>query len=132
MIDFGKYVGIPFETHGRDFNSVDCYGLVRLIMEQEHGIIMDSYTEGYSDAHDARSVQRAITANVTKEVYEVQEPLEGDVIMFRLCGVVAHMGIVINKEGHFIHSIKGTNSCIENFNYFKWNRRIDSYWRINA
>jgi len=38
-----KYVGLPFIDCGRDFRGVDCWGLVRLILQQECGIDVPIY-----------------------------------------------------------------------------------------
>jgi cell wall-associated NlpC family hydrolase len=40
-----RYIGLPFVDHGRDFSGVDCWGLVRLIMQQECRIEIPSYGE---------------------------------------------------------------------------------------
>jgi len=45
MIWAARYVGLPFVDHGRDWNGVDCWGLVQLVMREERGIALPSYGE---------------------------------------------------------------------------------------
>ena len=43
--NFSKYIEIPFKHKGRDFKGCDCYGLIRLIYEQERSILLPDYLE---------------------------------------------------------------------------------------
>ena len=47
-----KYVGIPFLSGGRDDRGVDCYGLVRLILNTEYGYNLPLLSNTYDNALD--------------------------------------------------------------------------------
>lgn len=38
-----QYVGLPFAEHGRDRAGLDCWGLVRLFLAEQAGIVMPRY-----------------------------------------------------------------------------------------
>ncbi len=44
-IDFSKYINIPYKELGRDWNGVDCYGLVVLIFREEVGLHLPDFTD---------------------------------------------------------------------------------------
>ncbi len=47
-----KYVGIPFLSGGRNEGGVDCYGLVRLILNNEYGYNLPLLSNTYDNALD--------------------------------------------------------------------------------
>lgn len=118
-----KYVGISYEVNGRDMQSVDCYGLVYLIYKNELGIDLPSFAE---DGIDANRTQELIAQY--KEGWEPTENIQaGDVVIFRILGIEAHIALAIDSE-RFIHARIGYNSAIERFDSSKWKTRfVGSY-----
>lgn len=114
-----KYIGIPYEVNGRDMQSVDCWGLVHLIYKNELGINLPSFAE---DGIDANRTQELIAQY--KEGWEPSDSIQaGDVVIFRILGVEAHIGLAIDSE-RFIHARLGYNSAIERFDSSKWKTRL--------
>lgn len=41
----GSYIGLPFRKRGLDRSGIDCYGLLRLVMGEQHNIWLPTYGE---------------------------------------------------------------------------------------
>jgi predicted phage tail protein len=122
-----KYVGIPYEDRGRDFSGVDCWGLARLIYKNEYNIDLPSFKSDYETSDDAPRLRELIAQY--KEGWEkVQEPSEGDLVLFRILGSESHIGVAISST-HFIHSRDGRDSAVESFASAKWKTRIVGYFK---
>lgn len=120
MIDARKYLQIPFKDKGRDFDGVDCWGLVYLIYKEELGIELPLYLDGYSKAN-TEEVEKIISENkgtwkqITKEEASAFDAvLMRSILRTEARSIVAetHVGIMISPTS-FIHiedSI-GVNVC---------------------
>jgi cell wall-associated NlpC family hydrolase len=116
MHDYSKYIGIPFKYGGRDYNVLDCYGLVMLLYKEIHGIIIDDVTspEYLADIHNLVAVE--------KLKWEACEPEVGAVIVFSIRGYGAHVGYYIGND-RFIHTWEKTGGVtIERFS-LSWKHR---------
>lgn len=102
-IDIRKYLEIPYKHNGRDFNGVDCLGLMLLVLKdaginlpEDDGrpIDLDWYiTEPYRFIHGLEKYGQRININ------ELQ-PL--DVVIFCFEGIPRHAGVMIDNN-RFIH-----------------------------
>jgi len=125
-MNFEKYIGIPYAEKGRDISGLDCYGLVRLIYKNEYKIDLPSFTADY-DADDNTRIQDLFAQY--KEGWEtIDQPSEGDVVLFRMMGIESHIGIVIDSS-HFLHVREGRDSVIESFDNAKWSKRITGFFK---
>lgn len=107
MIDWNKYIGIPYEHLGRGWGGVDCYGLVILVYHEEYNIKLvpfeyDMAWQEHPEEEDPINKYRG--ADVWKEV-SLADIQEGDVLLFRVgsCPVVNHIGLYIG-QGYFLHT----------------------------
>lgn len=122
MINFDKYINIPFKHLGRDFSGVDCFGLVWLIFKEEKGIILPDFTNlGYSEGlckeKDKKIIRDKINEynNVLFEIVEKPyQPLD-IAILFGNGTVANHMGIFIGDE-KLLHISKKTKSLVSELN----------------
>lgn len=126
-----KYVKIPFVEKGRDFNGCDCWGLAKLIYEKETGLILPSFLE-YENTKDIRAISKMIRENQFGndwvKIKDDVQPL--DVLVFRMMGAVAHVGIVV-KKGLMIHCQKDINTTHEEYNLKSsgWLERLEGVYR---
>ena len=120
-----KYIGIPFQEKGRDFTGLDCWGLVRLIYDQEFNIKLPSFTDSYNDTNDGEHLQDLISQH--KENWAPSQPKEGAVVLFRIMGHESHVGVCIS-ETHFIHVREGQTTVVESLGSITWKNRLIGFF----
>jgi len=121
-----KYVGIPYKEKGRDLNGVDCWGLVRLVYDEQFNIKLPSFTTEYHQ-EDTLRIQE-LFSQYKEGWVQVDEPSEGTAVLFRVFGMESHIGIAISST-HFLHAREGYESAIESFNSPQWRNRILGYYK---
>lgn len=88
-----KYVGIPYVRNGRDYNGLDCYGLVWLVEKEVFN--KDIPVLGLLEDRNSCSLIKANLplVNATK----VDTPSNGDIVLFFYHGNPTHVGIYYNN-----------------------------------
>ena len=72
-----NYIGIPFVSGGRDKTGCDCYGLVRLILQNEYNIELPLLSGDYTNALNiAEHELRLATDEEIKNYVATGEPLD--------------------------------------------------------
>jgi cell wall-associated NlpC family hydrolase len=103
------YVGIPFRERGRDRSGLDCWGLVRLVLEEQRGIEVPSFAADYT-GKDGREIAELIAVNrgMGSEIPSGDEQ-PFDLVLFRMpCagGLLPwHVGIVV-EPGRVLHTTR--------------------------
>ena len=88
-MDIGKeFAGVPFRIGGRDKKGLDCYGLVRLVLQGEKEIEMPLY-EGIHEYQEAE--ERLLETSLT---VEIEEPENMALAVIRKPGKRTHVGII--------------------------------------
>src|SRR5690625_3869036 len=121
-----KYIGIKFVDHGRSFHGSDCWGVVFLYYKHEKGIELPLLSD-YQTTRDADGISQIVEAQKPSWT-QTDEPMEGDVIVFRMAGKQTHVGIYIGRN-RFIHAFSGTDSCMESLKSPRWASRIEGFYR---
>lgn len=57
-----RYVGLPWAAGGRDRAGVDCWGLVRLVIQEQRGIVLPSFVAAYAPG-DGETIAGLIEQN---------------------------------------------------------------------
>lgn len=115
-----QLIGIPYEE-------MNCWDLVVRFYKEYLNIELRHYCDGTPSNRD--SIQNLIYANVG-EFEEVKGPKKlGDIILFKVRGIISHIGVLIDNS-YFLHSIKGTGSALERIN--KWEKLVVGYYRIES
>jgi cell wall-associated NlpC family hydrolase len=128
-----QYVGLPFAELGRDRAGVDCWGLVRLIYQEQFGVTLPSYTEAYRTTLDADEIGALVQGEA--RAWWAAVPLTaarvGDVLVLRVRNQPMHCGLVLTPPA-FLHIVRGINAAVERWDAWHWNKRISGVFRHEA
>lgn len=122
-----KYMGIPFKDHGRDFDGCDCWGLVRLIYQNELGILLPHYEEHYTQVTDKAGTVKVQELAREDKWTKTEGPVELGVVLLKVFGLPVHIGVVHNKDW-FVHSSEGDLSRRVRFKDRIWKNRIEGFY----
>ena len=128
----GHYIGLPFKEHGRDKGGLDCWGLVRLVLAEQFGFHVPSYSGDYSRTSDSVAISKLINRESVdwRKVDSGDENL-GDVIVMRMRGQPMHVGLVVG-DGQMLHVERGINSALERYTTSRWVSRIEAVYRYRT
>lgn len=125
----GHYIGLPFRDHGRDRSGVDCWGLVRLVMSEQFGIALPSFSAEYRHTAEKSSIAPLIEREIPKfEGVGAGEERLGDIVVLRLRGAPMHVGLVLG-DGQMLHAEEGIDSGIDRYRGPRWQNRIFGFYR---
>jgi len=129
---YDKYVGVPFVDGGRTIEGLDCYGLFRLIYQEQLGIDLPTY--GETSALDLRAVAREISAGCDGEKWAVVEvPSAFDGVVMRLYdrSWIGHVGVAIDAK-RMIHIEAGIDAAVVSLKHFTVRDRIAGFRRYKG
>ena len=110
-MDINKYIGLPFRHHGRDFDGVDCYGLVRLVLSEEFDVHLPDYW-AYEDANDMNKIDSMFDEYLPIHTQRVEAPEVGNIVLFKFRGYTSHI-VIYDGDGKVLHVMRGMNSvCV--------------------
>lgn len=129
MVDWNKYVGLPFGDCGRG-PRYDCYGIVWLLHREVLGIEIPSFDDQYFSARDAHLP--ALILKECKKWEPVEQPRMGDVVVININNQPRHVGFVTHPDvGAMIHTLYGCKSIHEQWTRMIWRNRIAGFYRFN-
>jgi len=124
--NFDKYIGIPFEHKGRGLSGCDCYGLVRLVFENERKIGLPDFLDiDYSCGLEKNEtyIQDEYSQFLSNGWVSIDKPYTlWDCFIFYSNmekGIADHIGICIDGD-KFLHASCAVGSVLVS--------RLDQYW----
>lgn len=125
---WNDYVGVPYEQKGRTKQGADCWGLVRMIYQEQFDIELPSFGDEYQ-ADEAMQINDLLAMH--REGWEkVTVPRPGDVVLFRIFGHLGHVGVVATPNT-FLHCREGYAATIERLDTGTWRHRIEGFYRYS-
>ena len=124
-MNINRFIGIPFIPFGRDWDGVDCWGLVYLWHKEWNKQELPQYAFA-PNTTQCSAVMVAETAGPTWS--KVIEPKLGDVAVFNVFNKPMHVGLMLNEE-QMLHIEKGIDSVIENITNTRWMKRLYGIYR---
>jgi hypothetical protein len=127
-----KYVGIPFVDGGCSYAGCSCWGLVRMVLQNERGIELPSYGEIY--ASDLLAAARRIRHDSISGTWlNVVTPKPFDVaVMYAMHGekekVIGHVG-VMSSETDLLHVWKETDAVNMSVTHPRVRYKIVGFYR---
>ena len=121
-----KYIGIPYKYGGEDFSGADCWGLVRLYLKNELGIVVPRY---YVGPYDKEIIGAQIEFSKI-DFKAVQMPAIGDIVLMNINGVTSHCGVYCG-DGRMLHTLIQHDSACVKIDDPKWIKRIEGYYRAS-
>jgi len=126
-----KYIGIPFVSNGRTLDGCDCYGLVRLVLNNEYGLNWPELSGNYADALNVRETARLFTEHIPVLAGEkIAAPQERAVAVITEHGAAAHVGIVAGG-GYILHTGIKTGSICQRETHPGLRGRIEGYYHVS-
>lgn len=128
----GHYIGMPFADKGRERSGLDCWGLVRLVMQEQFGIALPSHTGEYQRATELDKIP-ALIDRESRKWFPVPAGSEvlADVIVLRYRGAPMHVGMVLG-DGQMLHIEQNVNSLIEKYTGSRWATKVSGFYRHAA
>lgn len=125
MID-SEYIGVPFKDGGRDRKTgLDCYGLVMELIERDTGV----RPPDYGAPGDLVKTQ-LVMLDARERWKQVAAPRRGVVVMFRVRGLICHVGYCVS-ETHFLHTWEGSGNALKE-PIERWKQRIVGFYEYQT
>lgn len=140
------YIGLPFAELGRDRTGLDCWGLARLVLAERFGLgALPDFRGQYRTTRD-RQLADVFRAEMARwQPVADSQPgggsgpgihagsphwgvLPGDVVVLRIGGAPAHVGVVV-APGWMLTIDRKTASHLDRLDSLRWRGRIEGYFR---
>lgn len=126
-----KYVGIPFLSGGRDDRGVDCYGLIRLILNNEYGYDLPLLANTYDNALDVFETGSLFRKYVPLLCGErISEPKEQAVALLKMRGLPSHVALYAGDD-FIIHAMSKNGVACERLSRPLLKSMIEGWYRVD-
>lgn len=123
------YIGLRFLDGGRDRSGVDCWGLVRLVYQEQLGIQLPDFD---IRSHDSQAIAQQASQEIPRWS-KLDQPEPGAVVAIRLDqarhpGIVTHVGLCVDG-GYFLHALERTGAVLTRVSHPYWRGLIEGFYR---
>jgi len=129
------YTGIPFVDGGRSLDGADCWGLLKIVMEEHFHVVVPTYDEYvYGDEATKEAASKRLAEDSIKPPWikvDLEKARAGDALLMRILGYPIHVSLVV-APCLMLHTVKGINSTIEEYDSYLWKKRIQGVFRHAA
>ncbi len=128
-----RVFNIPYKECGRDYDGIDCWGLVVLCHKELLGIEIPIYEDILLTS---MSNYKSTTAQITEQMNsyfpfdEITSPKFGDSVLINMLGQPLHIGFVLDATT-MLHTTQRTGVVSETFRGLKWQKRIKGFYRYS-
>ncbi len=117
---------------GRTHGGCDCYGLVRLVLHEQAGILLPDLSSAYGDALDADETSPLFQQNLPLLTGRQKDvPALLDVAVIRRFGRPTHIGIYAGG-GYILHTIRTAGTVLQRVTHPDLRQRIEGYYAVEA
>lgn len=117
-LEFSKLIGVSYEE-------LDCWKLVQKFYSSVLGTELFKFYEGPVPSYSDRDPLIKSSKGYFTEVFS---PTFGDILVFRIRGFEAHLG-VFYKGDKFLHTTEKTGSILDSLE--KWKPTLAGIYRLN-
>ena len=124
-----RHIGLPWAERGRSRQGCDCYGLARIIYQEELGISLPDYL-GYASTEELGEIAALIDGAKQLPMWlPVTGPAVAfDLAVFRRGRLSTHIGVVV-RRGLMIHMADEDCAKIEDYAGGRWSYRLTGHFR---
>jgi len=130
MIKFDEFINIPYKHRGRDFDGVDCFGLLYLIFKTKRDIILPNfldlqynkswYKEGCNYILENKDT---VPGTFWIEIKKPYKLYDGLIFFLGNKKVANHIGMYL-YDGQFIHVYEDSKVEISRLDDLYWDSRF--------
>jgi len=125
-----KYIGIPFVSNGRTVSGCDCYGLVRLVLDNEYRLTLPELSDNYTNALNVQETSMLFKEHLPILAgKKITTPEEKTVVVITEHGIAAHIGIFVG-DGYILHTGIKTGSICQRNTHPALLGRIEGYYHV--
>lgn len=103
------YIGLPYVPGARGPDAFDCYGLVKLIYDEQYGEILPDWLGDHLDLKQRSKALDDIVCGGTWT--DTEDPADGDIVICYRTRAAYHIGLFY--AGGVIHSLEGVGVIYE-------------------
>lgn len=123
-----RFLGIPYQDHGRTKRGLDCWGLCVLVAKEVYDYELPSLNKMYSSAGNGADVSELVEVEKLSKWDKVSDYKAGDICVFNIGGLSSHVGTYI-ENNKFIHILQGSEVTIEDLDSILWTNRLNGVYR---